>query len=161
MVKTERLRELFDYLPSGELVRKLPASTNAHAGDIAGYVRGDGRSFVSVDGKKYRTHRLIWLWHGRELPKRLDHINRKEQDNRIENLRACTNAENGWNAKLSKVNKSGIKGVSWNPLNSKWRVRVRVNGSNLNFGCHEDLELAELVSIEARAKYHGAFANAH
>jgi len=161
MITTERLRELFDYLPeTGELVRKVTTSHNALAGSVAGTKVG-GRVFVGVDGKKYRAHRLIWMWHGHDLPDRLDHRNREPMHNRIQNLRPCTNEQNGWNAKLSKANTSGVKGVSWNSLSSNWRVRIRVSGRNISVGCFGDFELAELVSIEARAKFHGDFANAH
>ncbi len=117
MLTTSRLQELFDYLPSGQLVRKVSVASNAPAGDSL--------------------------------------------DNRIENLRPCENTENAWNSRISKANTSGVKGVSWNPLSSTWRVRVRANGRNMSLGCFDDFELAELVSIEARAKHHGAFANAH
>lgn len=120
----------------------------------------DDRIFISADGKKYRAHRLVWVWHGNELPKRLDHVNRNPKDNRIENLRACNNDENGWNAKLSKANKSGVKGVQWNQSNKNWRVIIMTKGVRRDFGSYKDFELAELVSVEARDKYHGVFANA-
>jgi len=41
----------------------------------------------------------------------------------------------------------------------KWFVYVDVNKKRNNIGYFEDIELAELVAIEAREKYHGAYAN--
>ena len=156
---TLRVRELFNYLPeTGELIWKISQAPRAIVGSVAGYARSDNRIFVCVDSKKYRAHRIVWLWHGRQLPQRLDHINRNPLDNRIENLRVCTNAENGWNAKKSKANVSGIKGVNWNGLNKNWRVKLMVHGKYVEVGSFDDLELAELISVEARVKYHGAFA---
>jgi hypothetical protein len=158
MLTTERLKELFDYCPSGRLIRRVALRGQGKIGEPTGCARSDGRVFVSADGQKYRAHRLIWLWHGNPLPDRLDHKDRNPQNNRIENLRPCENTENGWNASRSKANKSGVKGVHWLKDNRKWQARIMVNGKNINLGCYGDLELAELVMMEARAKYHGAFA---
>jgi hypothetical protein len=52
----------------------------------------------------------------------------------------------------------GVKGVNWNKSNKQWRVRVQVNKKRIHIGDFKDLELAELVAIEARNKYHGNFA---
>ena len=56
-------------------------------------------------------------------------------------------------------NTSGVKGVSWRRKSKKWTVRVTVDGEYKSFGSYDDLELAELVAIEARNKYHKEFAN--
>jgi hypothetical protein len=62
------------------------------------------------------------------------------------------------NRKLFKNNTSGVKGVSWDKIHNKWSVYVGVNRKIKQIGYFEDLEFAELVSQEARLKYHGAFA---
>lgn len=69
-----------------------------------------------------RLHRLIM-----NPPKgmMIDHINGDGLDNRRENLRVCTNAENQRNARLSSRNKSGYKGVSWNKRDKKWRSQIQ------------------------------------
>ncbi len=40
----------------------------------------------------------------------------------------------------------------------KWAVNVCLNNKNKRFGRYDDIELAELVAQEVRAKYHGEFA---
>ena len=64
-----------------------------------GYVR------VSLNQKSYNKHRLIalqWIPNPNNLPC-IDHINHVRTDNRLENLRWCTNEENANN-----------KGTTWN-----------------------------------------------
>jgi hypothetical protein len=62
------------------------------------------------------------------------------------------------NRKLFKNNTSGCKGVYWNKRNRKWQVSVGVSKKQKHIGYFDDLELAELVALEARDKYHGNFA---
>jgi hypothetical protein len=38
-------------------------------------------------------------------------------------------------------------------------VHIRINRKKKNLGYYADIELAELIAIEAREKYHGTFAN--
>ncbi|MHB9329419.1 HNH endonuclease [Phytobacter ursingii] len=85
----------------------------------------------------------------------IDHINRVRNDNRWSNLREANNTENAYNRELRKDNASGTSGVI--RARNKWVVRVQVCGVRHNFGFYSDIELAELVAVEARAKYFGEF----
>jgi hypothetical protein len=90
------------------------------------------------------------------MPTGLDHINGIKTDNRIENLREATHSENQWNKTKTKRNTSGFKGITLE--DGRWRVRIGLNRKNINIGVFDDIELAELVAVEARNKYHGNFA---
>lgn len=151
-----RVKELFNYV-DGRLVANKSIS-HRKQGSNAGWIDSNGYRRVKIEGKCYLTHRLIWLWHGNELPQFLDHIDNDPTNNRIENLRIATRRENNSNVKLRSNNTSGAKGVAWNPEMSKWHVSVQVGKRKMYFGCHEDFELAELLAIEARNKYHREFA---
>ena len=70
-----------------------------------------------------------------------------------------SDTKNGKNRKTPKNNTSGVKGVSWHKRSKKWVVSIGVNWKRKALGYFDDLDLAELVSIEARNKYHGEFAN--
>ncbi len=93
------------------------------------------------------------------LPNYIDHINNISTDNRIENLREANKSENNYNSKLRITNVSGAKNVCWNKKQKKWIVSLGVNNQIKYFGSFNDFELADLVAIEARSKYHKQFAN--
>jgi hypothetical protein len=65
---------------------------------------------------------------------------------------------NNMNKGAQANSKSGIKNVCWSNQNQKWWVQVTAYGKKVVSKMFDDLELAELVAIEARDKYHGAFA---
>ncbi len=82
-----------------------------------------------------------------------DHINGNKLDNRRENLRICTHAENLRNRMPIK---GGIKGVNrnWN----KFRARIRVNGVSIHLGNYPSEYEAAMAYDTAAIKYHGEFA---
>lgn len=125
----------------------------------AGSLHKTGYRHVTWMNKSHKVHRLIFLLHHGYLPPEVDHINGDRADNRIENLRAATRSENQCNRPALANNTSGYPGVSWHKKSKAWLVRVMKNGKQNLIGYFKDLELAGLVSIEARAKYHGQFAH--
>jgi len=152
MVTQERLKELFEYRDGFLYAKsgfqpKFTPITNQHR-----YVR------MRVDGKVYVLHRLIFLYHHGYLPKIIDHKNNDRADNKIENLREVTQSQNCLNRKTQRNNTSGAKNVRWDKKVNKWVVEISINRKRTFFGWHEDFELAELVALEARDKYHGAYA---
>jgi hypothetical protein len=114
--------------------------------------------YVGVGGKHYRLHRVIFFMHHGYLPDVIDHIDGDILNNKIENLRPATHTQNMRNTKLSSRNNSGVKGVNWDKKSNKWRVHISVDGKTKTFGRFKDMELAELIAIEARDKYYGEFA---
>ena len=75
---------------------------------------------------KYYAHRLAWLYVHGEFPEdHTDHINGVKDDNRIVNLRAVTEVENGKNLPIRKDNTSGLPGVYWSKRDQTWQVRVQ------------------------------------
>lgn len=153
----EYLNELFEYR-DGKLYWKVQKGCRGKIGAFAGTDNGKGYLKVQIDGVKHFVHRIVWIMHYGEAPKRLDHKDTNKLNNRIENLRPATGTENGLNRGAPKHNTSGIKGVSWHKKHGKWYVCMKVLGKQKFFGLFEDIELAELVAIEAREKYHGEFA---
>jgi hypothetical protein len=160
MITQEKLKEIFTYNPDGKLVRNISTARLAKVGDIAGnYDKKLGYNRVSINGKSYLLHRIVFLYHYGYMPKILDHINGIKTDNRIENLRPASQEENSRNRCKNNNNASGYKNVSWHNQHKKWAVTMHLNGKKKHFGYFEDIELADLVAQEARVKYHGQFAH--
>lgn len=150
------LHEMFEYR-DGALYWKIHKGKCAR-GDRAGCINPTtGRRRICINRKLYSEHRIIFAMHFGFFPKFVDHADLNPLNNKIENLRQATIAQNMWNRGLSKTNTSSAKCVFWVKSRKKWRVRIRVNGKRISFGSFEDFELAELVAIEARNKYHGEF----
>ena len=153
----ECLNELFEYR-DGNFYWKKRTSNRINIGDKAGTLCDRGYIRVFVNGKGYKLHRLIFLMRYGYLPKIIDHIDGNTSNNKVENLREATQSQNLCNTKIRSDNSSGIKNVCWHKYKKQWYVQVQINGKAKSFGCYQDIELAELVAIMAREKYHKEFA---
>ena len=113
MITQELVKSLFDYDSStGIFKRKVTVATNAKAGQILNTKGSGGYLQVKINRTPIKVHRLAWLYVYGEFPTdTIDHINRKRDDNRIENLRVCKIAENLQNKSFYANNTSGYKGV--------------------------------------------------
>ena len=151
----EELLATFNY-KDGELYWKS-ARKGIKAGDKAGYIN-NGYVQIKLNGKDYRAHRLIFLMHNGWLPEFIDHIDTNRSNNRIENLRAATKAQNGHNFGVSTHNKSGYRNVYWSDKDNRWRVHLRCNGKRISCGSFTKLIDAVEAAQDARSKYHGEFA---
>ena len=157
MITQERLKELFEY-QDGQLIRRKDGRSAVIAIGTRRYER------VSVDSKTQALHRMIYLWHHGHLPKTIDHIDGDRANNKIENLREATQQQNCFNRKHHSNSRSPYKNVYLQSptKNAKWKrnwvVAVNVAGKRKYIGSFEDLELADLVAIEARDKFQGQFA---
>lgn len=162
MLNQQNLKELFDY-KDGNLYWKV----NRHrvkCGDIAGTLNrkyGNTTDYwqICLNGKKYKAHTLIWIYHYGEIPKMIDHIDRNGLNNKIENLRIATPSQNSFNQKIRPGSKSGVKGVSWNKKLQKWKVEIRAFNKPVYLGVYSDKQEAINVANNGRLKLHGEFTN--
>ncbi len=114
------------------------------------------------NGKQERMHRIILEREiGRELlpGEMADHIDGNVLNNRRDNLRVVSNAQNIRNRKRNSNNTSGYKGVSLNKQTGHWTARIGVEGKYINLGVFATPEQAALIYDAAARHYHGEFAN--
>jgi HNH endonuclease len=153
----EFLQKVFHY-EDGCLYRKKQIGEQILIGKRAGRINHAYRA-VSVKGKEYMEHRIIFMFHHGYFPEEVDHIDGNKTNNKIENLRPATHAENLRNQKLKSSNTSGFKNVGWAKREERWRVRLTVSGKDKHIGYFKDRELADLVALEACNLYHKNFSS--
>ena len=88
----------------------------------------------------------------------VDHIDKNTFNTRISNLGFVTNQENGCNRLLGKNNKTGIMGVCWFKLRSKWAAQIKYNYKKIYLGIYENFEDAVVARLKAEKFYFGEFA---
>ena len=161
MLTQKRLKELFSYnSETGQFTRiKALCGPVAKIGMIAGTLGGRGYIDIGIDGKRYKAHRLAWLYiHGKFPSNKLqiDHIDGSRTNNNIANLRVVTASQNLQNIKSAKSHNitSKILGVSWYKRDKKWQVEISINKKKLYLGRYSNLEEAKSVYLSAKKLYH-------
>jgi len=118
------------------------------------YITTHGYFSVWDKGKNVSLHRYLTA-PGRN--ENIDHINMKKWDNRRDNLRVATKAQNGFNREAPSQNKSGVKGVSWDKFTGKWVGRLVANKKVMLHKRYDTFGEAVAAYSDASAKYHGDF----
>lgn len=157
MISKQHLNKLFNY-KDGVLYWKVARSNRLKIGQKAGATATDKRERICINGKLLLTHRIIFAMHHDNWPKYVDHIDGNHANNKIENLRATTVAQNQWNSKLKHTNTSGIKGVSYDSKRNKWVAEIIANKKKMFLGRFNTIAEAEKTVKIARQQVHGEFA---
>ncbi len=86
-----------------------------------------------------------------------DHVNGDGLDNRRENLRLASPLENGRNRRIGRNNTSGVTGVYWDKVNSKWVAFIKTANKPVYLGRFDELEDAAQARQTAEREYFGEF----
>ena len=140
----DQISAAFDYR-DGALFRK--------SNGRRGYKRPDGYVYVRINGKSFGEHRLIHLLFTGEWPYQVDHRNGLRSDNRPENLRAATHAENCRNRRPLRDS----KGCYWQPKRGKWIAQIGVDGKRKTIGYFATETEASAAYAKAANELHGEF----
>ena len=144
---------------NGVLVYKVRVNSQANAGDLVGSYDGEGYLQTRINNARHGNHRLIFLMFKGYLPVHIDHRNSKRDDNRIENLRPATVAQNNQNVSITSRNKSGFKGVYWHSKSNSWYAKIRNQNKRVHVGIFDNPLDAHMAACRARDAIHGEFAN--
>lgn len=170
----ELLRKLLDYNPdTGILIwRTRPVSmfksqraANAWNNRFASkeafiFTTKDGYRVGAIHQRLINAHRVIWAMQTGSWPEQeVDHINRKPADNRWENLRAATRAQNSQNKNSHRNSSSKFLGISWHAGKKKWAAEIVSNGRRIYLGTFVSEEAAAAAYDRAAQERHGLFAN--
>lgn len=159
-----RLREymLYDPLTGNFYWSKPPGDRRT---DLVGKRVGSPRTqrylATVAFGQSIQLSRLAWEWAYGEIPVGyvIDHRNGLTHDNRLENLR-CTTQANNVAAGSHKNNKTGYRGVSYHKQSGLWRARVGRKKSQGGEVCswHKTVEEAALAYNALAQAIYGEFA---
>ncbi len=106
----------------------------------------------TINGKSVQLSRFIMEVTDSKL--QVDHKNHDRRDNRKQNLRICTPAQNLYNTR--PYNKLGIKGVYERA--GKYRVYITINGKKTYLGKTDTKRNAASIYNSAASLFYGEFA---
>lgn len=139
-------------------VEKRAQSWNSRYEDKEAFSSNSSQGYKqgSLLGKAAKAHHIIWaMVKGYWSTKEIDHIDGNRSNNKIENLREVTSAENSRNRKLTDKNTSGVVGV-YN-RHDKWYATIfKSVGERVALGTFTTFEQAVLArkSAEVLFGYH-------
>lgn len=87
----------------------------------------------------------------------VDHRSGDGLDNRRQNLRLATKAQNCQNQTLRTDNSSGVRGVNWHEQCGKWHATIQADGKRHSLGLFEILADAKSAYALASKDMHGDF----
>jgi HNH endonuclease len=139
-------------------VSRYHASRNGQEAGCPQRSRRKSYWMVGIDGKLYLRGRLIFLAvHGRWPTPCLDHINGNSLDDRLENLRECTQLQNAWNHKGRRKKSDLPMGVRATP-HGKFAARIAFKGTMLHLGHFESAAQAAAIYNAKRKELYREFA---
>ena len=149
---TAELWELFSFNPlTGELFWRVRRSSQTRLDVPAGFVDACGYRSIKLGNFQLRAHRLVWAWATGADPGavQIDHKDQNKANNRIWNLRLCSDTQN-------RANILGMKG--WCKANGRFKARLITQGKAVYLGTYDTAEEAHAAYLEARRRLHGDFA---
>ena len=150
MTEQVELSKIFEYR-DGQLWRKaFTQKNNKHIPEYKIIETGNmnGYTSLSVNYKKMTYHRIVWILHYGEIPKKMviDHIDGNKTNSRIENLRLVTHRENCQNFPQHRNGK--LAGCYYHKPSKKWRAHAMVEGKQCHLGYFRTMEEAHQAYLD-------------
>jgi len=142
-----RLKETLHYDPDTGSFKWACSHAGYTKGTCAGSPTSTGYVRIMIGRVEYMAHRLAVLYMTGQFPKDVtDHINHIRNDNRWDNLRSVTHAENCRNIRGAD---DRVYGVTFVKRLGRWRVRIFMGGKSHSYGSYSDKDEAIRVSKSA------------
>ena len=125
---------------------------NLYARKVRDIVYVNALPKVGSGKKRLPLHKVITGY------RRTDHKNGDGLDNRRENLRPCTHAENMRNSRKKSTAKNPFKGVFWHAAAGRWMAQIKVDLRAIYGGLFDDPEAAARAYDALAVEHHGEFA---
>lgn len=129
----EIVKEYLDYAPATGILTwlKKPCKrtvVNTRAGTEA----DSGYRYLSLFGKRYPEHHVVWFWvHGYWPSLQIDHIDQNRSNNALHNLREVTKAENARNRSRRRNTKVEEAGIWYCRKRQRYVSEITVNGKKV------------------------------
>ena len=158
MITAEFVRQLFDYDPdTGTLSWKVSRGCVKAGTPITSQSKGYLQ--VMINKQNHKAHRVIWLLvHGQWPNEELDHRDGNRSNNRLNNLRPATSAQNKMNKACRDDSAAGLKGAFQDKRDGRWCSRITVGGKYIHLGRFATAEEAHAAYAAAAHKEFGEFA---
>ncbi len=146
---------LFSYNPeTGHVTRRDGPQSGKRVGSVA----KRGCREVSVNGRRMKEHHVIWLMMTGRLPSAtIDHRDLDPANNKWDNLREATKAQQCGNHPLKQTNNSGCRGVHWSKHAGKWRAQIRTAGRVRSLGYFGSVAEAAAAYAAVAFSHYGEF----
>lgn len=126
-------------------------------GDVAGTLKKNGYIVIRIGKRGYLAHRIAWALETGEWPEakvEIDHWNEIKNDNRWDNFRLATRAQNQMN--YSRKNKTGFRGVYENT--GGFIAKITIDGVRQHFPQRKTAAEAYVDYCAAALEHHRRFA---
>jgi hypothetical protein len=158
MIDQTELKNILRYEPETGKFIWIYSLHRTRIGTEAGSYMRDGYKRIKIGNKGYVASRLAWLYMTGEWPKHdIDHKDTDKKNDKWENLREATDAEQARNRNVKRNNVSGYKGVR-QATSGRYEAAIKLNGKYKYLGMYDTPEEAADAYADAAVEAYDEFA---
>ena len=158
MITYEEVSEWLEYNPdTGNLYWLKKPNRRIRVGDVAGskaqHRKHNWYYNLKVCGKRLKVHRVAWLLYYGELPNdmMIDHIDGNGLNNKIDNLRLATPAQNQYNRRKQQEYPGTQK------RGNRYIARIQQDRKKIYIGTYDTREEAHFAYLKKSRELRGEF----
>ena len=146
-ISHSKVHELLSYDPdTGHLTWKTGKhSKRVVKGRRAGYERKSGYRGITLLGKTYSEHHIIWFMQTGLWASEIVHINHNKSDNSWNNLREVSHAENNLNLKQRSDNNTGLQGIYYDHKTDRYISHITIKGKKVFQKSYTESQLTQAI----------------